>query len=122
MIWLGILIGLVLGISGISLFNFLKKKNNQQFLRRGIWDKDYLSSDNKSFNVQFELGEIEATSTKSKVKVISMAASKSEYNNLSTKIKLKEMVNFTWIDSNDIEWIEDDLVKKRNDKINKILK
>ena len=75
----------------------------------------------ESFNVQFELGEIEATSTRSKVKVISMVASQSQYNNLTTKIKLKEMVDLTWMNSDDIEWIEDDLAKRRNDKIDKIL-
>lgn len=50
-----------------------------------------------------------------------MVASQSKYNNLTTKIKLKEMVDLTWMNSNDIEWIEDDLAKRRNDKIDKIL-
>ena len=120
MIWLGILIGLVLGIGGTLLFNYLQKNNKQEFIRRGIWSNGYTSG-SESFNVQFELGEIEATSTRSKVKVISMVASQSQYNNLTTKIKLKEMVDLTWMDSNDIEWIEDDLAKRRNDKIDKIL-
>ena len=119
-IWLGILIGLVLGIGGTLIFIYLQKNNKQEFIRRGIWSNGYTSG-NESFNVQFELGEIEATSTRSKVKVISMVASQSKYNNLSTKTKLKEMVDLTWMDSNDIEWIEDDLAKRRNDKIDKIL-
>lgn len=121
MIWLGILIGLALGIGGTLLFNFLHEKNKQQFIRRGIWSNGYTSG-SESFDVQFELGEIEVTSTKSKVKVISMVASKSQYNNLTTKTKLKEMVNLTWMNSDDIEWIEDDLAKRRNDKIDQILK
>jgi len=31
------------------------------------------------------------------------------------------MVDLTWMNSDDIEWIEDDLAKRRNDKIDKIL-
>lgn len=108
MIWLGILIGLVLGIGGTLLFNYLQKNNRY-------------TSGSESFSVQFELGELEATSTRSKVKVISMVASQSKYNNLTTKSKLKEMVDLTWMNSSDIEWIEDDLAKRRNDKIDKIL-
>jgi hypothetical protein len=118
MIWLGILIGLVLGIGGA--FIFIKKDKNN-FIRRGIWTNSYTSG-KESFNVQFELGELEATTKKSKVKVISITASQSKYNNISTKLKLKEMVNLTWINSNEIEWIEEDLAKKRNDIIDKILK
>lgn len=123
MIWLGILIGLALGISGTLLFNHLQnmEKDKKRFIRRGIWSNGYTSG-NESFSVQFELGELEATSKRSKVKVISMVASQSRYNNMSTKLKLKEMVDLTWMNSDDIEWIEEDVAKKRNDKIDEILK
>jgi hypothetical protein len=123
MIWLGILIGLALGIGGTLLFNYLqtKEKDKKRFIRRGIWSNGYTSG-NESFSVQFELGELEATSKRSKVKVISMVASQSRYNNMSTKLKLKEMVDLTWMNSDDIEWIEEDVAKKRNDRIDEILK
>lgn len=121
MIWLGILFGLVLGIAGTLIFNSLQNKEKKKFIRRGIWSNSYTSG-NESFNVQFELGELEATSKRSKVKVISMVASQSRYNNMSTKLKLKEMVDLTWMNSDDIEWIEEDLAKKRNDRIDEILK
>jgi hypothetical protein len=35
---------------------------------------------------------------------------------------MNEMINNTWMLSSNIEWIEDDLAKKRNDKIEEILK
>ena len=54
MIWLGILIGLALGIGGTLLFNYLqtKEKDKKIFIRRGIWSNGYTSG-NESFSVQF---------------------------------------------------------------------
>ena len=99
------------------------KKEEPNYIRRGIWSNGYSggSGENKKkFEVQFELGELESTSTKSKVEVISMVASRSECNDNQTKQKLAEMVNYTWMLSSDIEWI-DDTSKNRNDKIDQIL-
>ena len=59
---------------------------------------------------------------RSKVQVISMTADQSEFNTDLTKDRIKGMINNTWINSDKIEWIEDDLAKKRNDKIEQILK
>ncbi len=49
-----------------------------------------------------------------------MSASKSEFNIESAKKTLSRMINYTWLSSSDIEWI-DDTSKNRNDKINQIL-
>ena len=125
MIWLGILIGLILGVCSTCLYflsNSKDKKVKDKFLRRGIFTNTYTTVDGKSFNVQFELGELEKTSTRSKVEIISMTADQSEFNNDLTKKHINDMVNNTWIKSEGIEWIEDDLAKKRNDKIEQILK
>jgi len=100
-----------------------KSKEEPKYTRRGIWSNGYSggSGENKkSFEVQFELGELESTSTKSKVEVISMVSSRSEYNDTTTKKKLAEMVDNTWMLSTDIEWI-DETSKMRNDKIDQIL-
>ena len=51
-----------------------------------------------------------------------MVASISKYNTMNSKLKIKEMVDLTWMNSDDIEWIEEDLAKKRNDRIDEILK
>jgi hypothetical protein len=125
MIWLGIFIGLILGVSSTCLYFLSKskdKKVKEKFLRRGIFTNTYTTVGGKSFDVQFELGELEKTSARSKVEVISMTADQSEFNNDLTKVRIKGMVNNTWIKSEGIEWIEDDVAKRRNDKIEEILK
>ena len=125
MIWLGILIGFILGMGSTCLYfslNSKDKKVKDKFLRRGIFTNTYTTVGGKSFDVQFELGELEKTSTRSKVEIISMTADQSEFNNDLTKKRINDMVNNTWIKSEGIEWIEDDLAKKRNDKIEQILK
>ncbi len=123
--------GLIFGILGFFIGNQKEqketetkaKKEEPNYIRRGIWSNGYSggSGENKKkFEVQFELGEIESTSTKSKVVVISMASSCSEYNDDLTRKKISEMVNNTWMLSTDIEWI-DETSKMRNDKIDQIL-
>lgn len=132
----GLLIGgLIFGILGFAIGNSksedtktketkeTNKSNTKEYQRRGIWTNGYsggTGDKKKSFEVQFELGELECTSTKSKVEVISMVSSRSEYNDDSTRKKIAEMVNNTWMLSTDIEWI-DDTSKMRNDKIDQIL-
>ena len=125
MIWLGILIGLILGVGSTCLYflsNSKDKKVKDKFLRRGIFTNTYTTVAGKSFDVQFELGELEKTSTRSKVEVISLVADQSEFNTDLTRDRIKGMLNNTWIKSEGIEWIEDDVAKKRNDKIEQILK
>jgi hypothetical protein len=130
---IGFLIGgLIFGIIGFFIGNQKEqketkskesKKEEPKYIRRGIWSNVYSggSGENKkSFEVQFELGEIESTSTKSKVVVISLVSSRSEYNDASTRKSLSEMVDNTWMLSTDIEWI-DETSKMRNDKIDQIL-
>lgn len=123
--------GLVFGVLGFLVGNSKEKetetkeskKEEPNYIRRGIWSNGYSggSGENKKkFEVQFELGEIESTSTKSKVVVISLVSSRSEYNDGATKKRLSEMVDNTWMLSTDIEWI-DDTSKMRNDKIDQIL-
>jgi hypothetical protein len=125
MIWLGIFIGLILGVGSTCLYflsNSKDKKVKEKFLRRGIFTNTYTTVGGKSFDVQFELGELEKTSARSKVEVISMTADQSEFNTDLTKDRIKGMINNTWLKSESIEWIEDDLAKRRNDKIEQILK
>jgi hypothetical protein len=123
--------GLIFGILGFFIGNSKEqketetksKKEEPNYIRRGIWSNGYSggSGENKKkFEVQFELGEIESTSTKSKVVVISLVSSRSEFNDVHTKKRLSEMVDNTWMLSTDIEWI-DETSKMRNDKIDQIL-
>jgi len=121
MIWLGILIGLILGVGSTCLYFISKDKSKKEITRRGIWSNHY-TCDDKSFEVQFELGELEKTSIKSKVRVISMVASQSKFNDDDIRKKISDMVDNTWMLSSNIEWIEDDVATRRNNKIEQILK
>lgn len=128
---LGMIVGFILGILVTLLVTISKERNKvtkeeenkNVYIRRGIWTNEYSSGvgiNKNKFEVQYELGELEATATKSKVEIISSAASKSAYNDDSTKNTLSKMVNHTWILSSEIEWIED-TAKNRNDKIDQLL-
>jgi hypothetical protein len=64
------------------------------YIRERIWKNSYKSSSMGQVEVQFELGEVESTSTKSKVVVISSTTDQSEFNT-SDMIKINSMVNKT---------------------------
>jgi len=105
-----------------------KKSANMEktYLRKGLYTQKYqitqLGVKVSEIDVNFEVAEIEKTKNKSKVKVLDMVSSSAEYNNASSqRDKLKSMVENSWIESNEVEWIEDDLSEKREEKINKIL-
>lgn len=95
--------------------------------RRGIY-KHSLSHTNgygtkKDFDVDYEILELEKTSTKSKIKVISYTTNSSEFNMKGTfKEKVIDMVEGKWMESNKIEWIEDLDKLKRKEKLDNILK
>ncbi len=98
----------------------------KSYLRKGLYTQKYqitqLGVKVSEIDVNFEVGEIQKTKNKSKVKVLDMVSSSAEYNNASSqRDKLKSMVENSWIESNEVEWIEDDLSEKREEKINKIL-
>lgn len=94
-----------------------------KYLRRGILKRTFTLTLNKEqFDVQFEVGEIEKTSTKSKIHVIDSVASLSDQNTPDNKRSSKAMMENKWIESSDIEWIEDNVAEKRNEKIDELLK
>lgn len=137
MLILGIVVGICLGVIG-SVFYTMSNTNTKPvkepespkaYIRRGIWENEYSCQttnqtygeiSKESFTVQFELGELESTGTKSKVEVIRMSCKRSQFNTESTFTKIKSMVNETWMFSSEIEWI-DDRSKERNSKIDNIL-
>ena len=115
-----------------------KKSANMEktYLRKGLYTQKYqitqLGVKVSEIDVNFEVAEIDRLQylnllnycwgNKSKVKVLDMVSSSAEYNNASSqRDKLKSMVENSWIESNEVEWIEDDLSEKREEKINKIL-
>ena len=98
----------------------------KSYLRKGLYTQKYqitqLGVKVSEIDVNFEVGEIEKTKNKSKVKVLDMVSTSADYNSASSqRDKLKSMVQNSWVNSSEIEWIEEDLSEKRNEKINKIL-
>ena len=105
-----------------------KKSANMEktYLRKGLYTQKYqvtqLGVKVREIELDFEVAEIERTQTKSKVKVLDMVSTSADYNSASSqRDKLKSMVENSWVNSSEIEWIEEDLSEKRNEKINKIL-
>lgn len=106
------------------LFSRKGKSKEVHYLRRGIYTKNYTVTENgieSQVDCQFELGELERTSTKSKVSVISVIPNRVSLHEYSWKEKFTKLVNNTWIKSSDIDWIEEDLAEKRNRTIDKLL-
>ena len=126
MILIGILIGFILGLP----IGFIKWKKKtiplvEKYSRRGLLQKNFSVTDNlttrtKSVDVQYEIGELESTDKLSKIEVIELKADQSEYNTDFNKKKLLNMVDKTWVGSDDITWITT-AADKRNKKIDEIL-
>jgi hypothetical protein len=126
MILIGILIGFILGLP----IGFIKWKKKtvplvEKYSRRGLLHKNFsvtgeLTTRTKSVDVQYEIGELESTDKLSKIEVIVLKADQSEYNSEYNKKRLLEMVDKTWISSDDITWITT-AADKRNKKIDEIL-
>ena len=126
MIFLGILIGFILGLP-IGFIKWKKKPAPvvEKYSRRGLLSKEFSVTDNitgrkGTVECNFEIGELESTDTLSKVEVIFVQSNKSEYNSEHNKKRLTEMVDKTWVNSKDIVWITT-TAQVRNKKIDEIL-
>jgi hypothetical protein len=126
MIYLGILIGFILGLP-IGFIKWKKKSTPvvEKYSRLGLLHKNFsvtgeLTTRTKGVDVQYEIGELESTDKLSKIEVIELKADQSEYNSEYYKKRLLEMVDKTWVSSDDITWITT-AADKRNKKIDEIL-
>lgn len=125
MIFIGILIGFILGLP----IGFIKWKKPspvvEKYSRRGLFQKSFSVTDNltnrkTTVDVMYEIGELESTDSLSKIEVIELKADQSEYNSEYNKKRLTDMVDKTWVNSNDITWITT-TAQVRNKKIDEIL-
>ena len=125
MIFLGILIGFIL----VLPIGFIKWKKKpvvvEKYTRRGILQKEFSTTDGitgrkSKIEVQYEIGELESTDKLSKIEVISFTPANSEYHTDYYKKKLTELIDKSWIDSKDINWITT-AADVRNKKIDEIL-
>ena len=124
MIWLGILIGIIIGVLfTITLANIANKEEKvdiEKYIRRGLLQKNFTSNLHVSVDVIYEIGELESTGSLSKIEVIELKANQSEYNSEYQKKKLTEMVDKSWVNCKDITWITT-TSETRNKKIDQIL-
>jgi hypothetical protein len=126
MIYLGILIGFILGVP----IGFIKWKKKpvpivEKYSRRGLLEKsfsvtDALTTRKSTVEVVCEIGELESTDKLSKIEVIEIKSNQSEYNTDYNKKRLTDMVDKTWVISSEITWITT-AADKRNKKIDEIL-
>ena len=126
MIYLGILIGLIIGLP----IGFIKWKKKpvpvvEKYSRRGLFEKsfsvtDALTTRKSTVEVVCEIGELESTDRLSKIEVIEIKSNQSEYNTDYNKKRLTDMVDKTWVSSSEITWITT-AADKRNKKIDEIL-
>lgn len=125
MIWLGILIGLILGVP----IGFIKWKKKtipvEKYSRRGLLQREFTVTDGITGNkttveCDFEVGELESTDKLSKIEVIFVRSNQSEYNSDYNKKRLTDMIDKSWVNSKDIIWITT-AADKRNQKIDQVL-
>jgi len=98
----------------------------EKYIRRGILNKEFRINDNTSgvkstVHVQYEIGELESTDKLSKVEVIILTPSQSEYLTDFYKKKFTDLIDKSWIESANINWITT-TADVRNKKIEQILK
>lgn len=125
MIYLGILIGLIIGLP-IGFIKWKKKPTVvEKYSRRGLLHKQYSVTDGatgkkSTIDCVFEVGELESTDTLSKIEVIDLKPSQSSYNTDYERKRLSGMVDKSWEKSAEIHWITT-TADKRNQKIDEIL-
>jgi len=126
MILIGILIGFILGLP-IGFIKWKKKSVPvvEKYIRRGILNREFRINENTSgvkstVHVQYEIGELESTDKLSKVEVIFLTPSQSEYLTDFYKKKFTDLIDKSWVDSSEINWITND-TDIRNRKIDEIL-
>jgi len=126
MIYLGILIGFILGVP-IGFIKWKKKPVTvvEKYSRRGLLEKSFsvteaLTTRKNTVEVVCEIGELESTDKLSKIEVIEIKSNQSEYNTDYNKKRLTDMVDKTWVISSEITWITT-AADKRNKKIDEIL-
>ena len=124
------LVGFITGIIFLKIYHSVKtnktKTKRSKYLRRGLYTNSYSISQNGhktgEVTVQFEVGELEKSPGMSKVEVINLSTSNTVYNKEGDdRDRMKSMVDNLWLDSSQIEWIEDPIQKMRDEKLNEIL-
>lgn len=119
-------IGLISGYTISYLRSKILNKEDSISRRRGLYRHRLTSTDRitkatESIEVNAEILELESTDKKSKIRVINIITDKSDYNTDVYLKSIHKMIDNTWINSSEIEWITSSKSSIRNEKINSIL-
>jgi hypothetical protein len=100
---------------------YVNSKKPEVLKRRGvIFGRSYTNASKGQYSVDIEIEEIESTSKQTKVRVLNISFFDSSFT--SQKNNLIQMTNNSWVDTSEIEWIQDSIEEKRDKKIDEILK
>jgi hypothetical protein len=100
---------------------YVNSKKPKVLKRRGvIFGRSYTNASKGQFSVHIEIEEIESTSKQTKVRVLNISFGDSSF--ITQKSNLIRIIDNSWIETSDIEWIQDSVEEKRDKKIDEILK
>ena len=110
-----------------SLPNFLDRKKNNKYHRKGIYTQNFTSTDSKTdkvlkeYDVIVEIGERERTKSKSLIEVIGTFKTSITIDE-NTQMQLLQLIEgWSDSDSSEIEWVLPHPEDSRNGKIDDLL-
>jgi hypothetical protein len=94
--------------------------------RKGLMERSLSSTDRDSkrktnIDVVYEVYEIERSKDKSKIGILEIQVNQSEYSTDSYKEMMKNLYENSWIDSKDVEWLDEAPELVRDEKLNDLL-
>lgn len=114
-----------IGILSIKRKTKKSKPTEPIYSRKGLHRRSFtvtnVLGEKSTMDVEFEIGEVESSSKKSKVKILATWISQSQHDNADNRAKIKSMVDETWIDKSDVEWLDRSIDDEREEKLKKIL-
>jgi len=134
---ISLLIGIGIGMGIIFLYNyvmsFLKKKKLDPYInsRRGIYQKEftmvYSPNDEYHFGVVFEITELKVVKNNSgtmisKIRVDDININNSRASSKENISKIMEMIDGSWVESDAIIFLDDDIRFQRSEKLKTVLK
>ncbi len=88
--------------------------------RKGLMEKQ-LSAGDETIDAVYEVYELERSKDKSKVGIVDVKTSKGVYNSPEYRAKMKELYDGSWIDSKEIEWLDEAPELVRDEKLKDLL-
>lgn len=134
---ISLLIGIGIGMGIIFLYNyvmsFFKKKKLDPYInsRRGIYQKEFTMNSSRNdeyhFDVVFEITELKVVKNNSgtmisKIRVDDINIKNSRASSKENISKIMEMIDGSWVESDAIIFLDDDIRFQRSEKLKTVLK